>query len=93
MILHLGKDSVIPLKDIVAIIDKESSFKSEATKRFFECAQERGTIENVSDDVKTYIVTEKTRKDKKEKIKETVIYTSNISSMTLKQRAGLIDNI
>lgn len=95
MLLHLGKDSVIPLKDIIAIIDKESAFKSEDTKKFFELVQKQGDIKNTTDKVKTYILTQKTEIEKKSrrKIKKTIIYTSNISSMTLKQRAGFMEDM
>lgn len=81
MLLHLGKDSVIPLKDIIAIIDKQSSFKSEDTRQFFEQAENQGIVSNTSDKIKTYILTEKT------------IYTSTISSMTLRQRAGFMEDM
>ena len=81
MLLHLGKDLVIPLKDIIAIIDKESAFKSEDTRQFFEQAEKRGTIKNTADKIKTYILTDKT------------IYTSTISSMTLRQRAGFMEDM
>lgn len=81
MLLHLGNNSVIPLKDIIAIIDKESSFKSEYTKQFFKLAQKEGIINDTDDKAKTYIITEKT------------IYTSRISSVTLRQRAGFMEDM
>ncbi len=81
MILHLGKDLVIPLRDIIAIIDSESALTSDNTKEFLKQAHEKGIIDNSASNVKTYIITEKT------------IYTSNISSMTLKQRAGFMEGI
>lgn len=95
MLLHLGKDSVIPLKEVIAIIDKESAFKSESTKKFFENAHEQGIIENVTDEVKTYILTDKMiyKKNALKKTRKSVIYTSNISSNTLKKRAGFVDGI
>lgn len=97
MLLHLGKDVVIPLRDIIAIIDKKSSFKSEYTQRFFERAAENEHIEHISDknDVKTYILTDRLERDKNsgKKIRKNIIYTSNISSSTLKKRAGFVDNI
>lgn len=95
MLLHLGKDSVIPLKDIIAIIDKDSSFKSEDTKKFFEKAQKEGIIKCTTDKTKTYIITEKTQveKNSRKKIKKITVYTSNISSMTLKQRAGFMEGM
>lgn len=95
MLLHLGKDTVIPLKEVIAIIDKESAFKSETTKRFFDKAYEQGIIENVTDEVKTYILTDKiiNKKDIGKQTRKSIIYTSNISSTTLKKRAGFVDEI
>lgn len=95
MLLHLGQDSVIPLKDVIAIIDRESAFESEDTKQFFELAEKNGDIKKITDTIKTYIITEKEEKSKgkKGKIKKNIIYTSNISSATLKQRAGFMDDL
>lgn len=95
MLLHLGKDSVIPLKEVIAIIDKESAFKSETTKKFFDNAYKQGIIENVTDEVKTYILTDKVIYEKNvgKQARKSVIYTSNISSTTLKKRAGFVDGI
>lgn len=96
MLLHLGKDAVIPLRDVIAIIDKKSAFESSETKRFFENAKKNGDIEDITDgDVKTYILTEKVLKvrDIDNSKRKSIIYTSNISSTTLKKRAGFIENI
>lgn len=95
MLLHLGKDAVIPLRDVIAIIDKESAFKSETTKKFFEQAYQEGIIRNVTDEVKTYILTDKiiNRKNIRKQTRKSIIYTSNISSTTLKKRAGFVDEI
>ncbi len=96
MFLHLGKDLVIPLKELIAIIDIESVIKSENTKNFLKVAEEEGFIYDVSEDnIKSYIITEKINKGKKSltKVRKSVIYSSNISSKTLLKRAGFIDNI
>ncbi|MGF7060726.1 extracellular matrix regulator RemB [Brassicibacter mesophilus] len=96
MFLHLGKDFVIPLKDIIAIIDAETAFKSNDTREFFKIAEEEGFIHDiVKDGIKTYIITEKAEKDKNDgtEVRKSIIYSSNISSTTLYKRAGFIDNI
>lgn len=96
MLLHLGKDAVIPLRDVIAIIDKKSAFESEETKNFFKNAKKNGDLKDITDDnIKTYILADKIVKGvdiDKNKSKH-VIYTSNISSTTLKKRAGFIDNM
>jgi len=94
--LHMGKNLAIPLKDIIAIIDAETAFKSNDTREFFKIAEEEGFIHNiVKEGIKTYIITEKSEKDKKDgtEVRKSIIYSSNISSTTLCRRAGFIDNI
>lgn len=96
MFLHLGKNFVIPLKDVIAIIDAETAFKSSDTKEFFNIAKEEGFIYDiVKDDIKSYIITERVEKDKKNstKIRKSIIYSSNISSDTLYKRADFVDKI
>lgn len=96
MFLHLGKDLVVPTKDIIAIIDAKTAFKSNDTKEFFEIAKEEGFIYNiVSEGIKSYIITEKVEKDNRNgaDIRTSIIYSSNISSTTLAKRAGFIKNI
>lgn len=94
MFLHLGNNFVIPLEDIIAIIDKKTAFESKDTVDFFRTAKEEDFIKNIVDeDIKSYIITEKIEKDKKERksIRKSIIYSSNISSSTLYKRAGLIN--
>ncbi|WP_026895531.1 extracellular matrix regulator RemB [Clostridiisalibacter paucivorans] len=96
MFLHLGKNTVIPLKDIIAIIDAQSSFQSKDTRDFIKICMEEGFVENISDDkVETYIITESVQKDKStgEEIRKSKIYSSHISSTTLFKRAEFIENI
>ena len=95
MFLHLGKDLIIPINELIAIIDVES-VKSADTKNFFKIAEEEGFIYDISDNnVKSYIITEKieNNKEKTAKVRKSVIYSSNISSKTLLKRAGFADNI
>ncbi len=86
MFIHLGGDIVISLKDVISIMDMESSNISNTTKEFLSIAEEEGFIKKISkDQPKTFILTEKDNK--------TIIYLSPISSVTLYKRAGFIDNI
>ncbi|MTI49783.1 extracellular matrix regulator RemB [Sporosalibacterium faouarense] len=96
MFLHLGKDFVIPIMDIIAIVDAKTAFKSNDTKEFFKIAKEEGFIYNIVEKgIKSYIITEKVEKDKANgaDIRTSIIYSSNISSTTLAKRAGFINNI
>lgn len=91
MFLHLGNDVVIPLKDIIAIIDAKS-VNSKYTKEFIKICDEEGFIENVTDDnIKSYIITEKIEKDSKSRddVRVSIIYGSNISSTTLLKRSNI----
>ncbi len=86
MFIHLGGDIVISTKDVISIMDIESSNLSNTTKEFLSIAEDEGFIRKISeDDPKSFILTEKNNK--------TIIYLSPISSVTLFKRAGFIDNI
>lgn len=95
MFLHLGKDYVIPLKEVIAIIDAKSGLKSKISKEFFKTAGEEGFINSIVDeDIKSYIITERVEKDKQtgQKIRNSIIYSSNISSNTLLKRCDFLYN-
>lgn len=80
MFIHIGKDVAVPIKNIIAILDLETTTISKTTKEFLRTAEEEGFIENISEDIpKSFIVTENNKKSK--------IYLSNISSVTLQKRA------
>lgn len=86
MFIHLGGDTVISIKDVISIMDVESSNLSNTTKEFLSIAEDEGFIRKISeDDPKSFILTEKNNK--------TIIYLSPISSVTLLKRASFIDNI
>lgn len=86
MFLHIGGDVVIPVKNIIAILDIETTTTSKDTKDFLRIAEEEGFIESISDDLpKTFIITEVEKKSK--------IFLSPISSVTLQKRANFIEGI
>lgn len=79
MILHLGSDYIVPLQDVIAIIDAEAVSKSQDTKQFlerkmkdfmFSCCQH--------EEIKSYILAKKKN--------EFCVYASAISSQTLLKR-------
>lgn len=77
MFLHIGGDLIVPKNEVVAIIDLDTSTKSETTREFIQVAQEEGFISNMvdKDKAKSLIITSK------------MIYFSPISSNTLKKRS------
>lgn len=86
MFLHIGGDFVVPIKNVIAILDLESTTLSKDTRDFLSIAEEEGFIESISDDIpKSFIITEIDKKSK--------IYLSPISSITLQKRAGFVDGI
>jgi len=86
MFLHIGKDVVIPMKNVIAIIDMETTTLSKDTREFLRIAEEEGFVEAISDDIpKTFIIMEVDKKSK--------VYLSPISSVTLLKRSRFIDGI
>lgn len=87
MFLHLGGDVVIPVKDIIAILDIDNTTVSKDTKEFLKIAEEEGFIQSISDEdiPKSFIITEANKKSR--------IYLSPISSVTLQKRACYIEDI
>lgn len=86
MFLHIGGDVVIPMKNVIAILDIDTTTLSRDTKEFLKIAEEEGFIEAISEDLpKSFVITEKEKKSK--------IYLSPISSVTLQKRAGFIEDI
>lgn len=86
MILHLGGDTVVSTKNIIAIFDMETTKISRTSREFLRIAKEEGFIQKISEDQpKTFILAEINKKS--------VIYLSPISSTTLLKRSSFIDEI
>ena len=86
MFLHIGGDVVIPIKNVIAILDIETTTISKDSKDFLRIAEEEGFIQAISEDLpKSFIITEVDKKSK--------IYLSPISSITLQKRSGFIEDI
>ena len=81
MFLHVGNDVVVRFKDIIAILDMETTTVSKITRGYLNSAQEKGFVINVSEDLpKSFIVAQKG--------KAKSVYISHISSATLLKRIG-----
>lgn len=82
MFIHLGGDTVIRSKDIIAILDKQVKETSEITESFldFHAAAEQEE-EKIKDMTKAIVIT------------TDQIYFSPISSATLKRRAHFVSDI
>ena len=83
MYLHLGGDVSVNIKNIVAIMDLETTSVSKITKEFLTFVQKNNSVINVNEDLpKSYVITFDE--------KETKVYVSPISSQTLLKRANNI---
>lgn len=82
MYLHLGGDISVKIKNIVAIMDMETTSVSKITKDFLKIAQKSNWVVNVNDEElpKSYVITSEND--------ETRVYISPISSQTLLKRAN-----
>ena len=88
MYLHLGQYTVVRTDDIVGIFDIDNSSVSKHTKEYLAQAQKRGRVVNVSEEdiPKSFVVCH-------EKDGSIRVYVSQISSVTLKKRAGFVDGL
>lgn len=81
MYLHLGGDTVVSLKDVIAIFDLDITSTSKITREFLQVVEEEGFVVNVSEDLpKSYILAETDNESK--------VYISPISAATLLKRAN-----
>ena len=82
LFIHLGDNVLVPLKEIIAIIDAKMEQSTESMKEFLQISDEEGFVVAIDEDeVKSYVVTTKK------------VYYSPISSLTLKKRSHFIENL
>ncbi len=93
MFVHLGGDVVVCTKDIIAILDIESTLKSKHSKDFLNICEEEGFVNRVTDEEpRSFVVMEKIegKPYKGRAIRKVVVYYSPISALTLQKRAKFI---
>lgn len=57
MLVHIGNNSSIEAKDIIAVIDADTSTVSKVTRDFLKNAQDENRVEIISDDLpKSFII-------------------------------------
>ncbi|WP_100400506.1 extracellular matrix regulator RemB [Bacillus sp. FJAT-44742] len=81
MFIHLGGDTVIRAKDVVAILDYETNKSSAISQQFLNTKDKKDIIEISADLQKSIVVT------------DDILYFSPISSLTLKRRASVVSGI
>jgi hypothetical protein len=86
MFLHIGTDVEILKKDIIAIMDLDSIYLSKTSMDFFDNYKKKGKVYSISEDKPKSIVIVNNNKD-------TSIYLSPISSVTLQKRIDFVQSL
>ena len=82
MFIHIGNNNTVLVKDIIAILDKDTVESFETTKNFIERLIKKGLLFNFEDkEIKSYVIIGSDNKNSKYGL-----YTSSISSQALYQR-------
>lgn len=83
MFIHLGRDTLVYDKAVVAIVDLSTIGESKATQEYLELAEVEGRVIRVDDK----------GKEKSAVITDDGTYLSPISSSTLRKRASFVDSL
>ena len=85
MYLHLGRETVVNTKNIISILDLESTSVSKFSKEFLKIVEEEGFVRNVSDELpKSIVICEEKG--------QSVVYITNISTKALAGRIKKREN-
>ncbi len=86
MYLHLGQDTVVRTDQVVGIFDLENTSISKITKEFLAKSERAGRVVNVTSDLpKSFVICTDGGRVR--------VYITQISSATLRKRAGFIEGI
>ena len=86
MYLHLGQDTVVRTRDIIGIFDIENTSLAKSTRGYLAQAEKSKHVVNVTYEMPKSFIVCVSKGEKR-------VYLSQISSATLKKRAGYIDDI
>ncbi|MBQ9963552.1 MAG: DUF370 domain-containing protein [Clostridia bacterium] len=81
MYLHIGQETVVPMREIVGIFDMENTTISKSTRTFLNEAERNGRVITVGDDLPKSFVVCQTEDNLQ------TVYISQISCATLLKRA------
>lgn len=79
MYIHLGSNTVVNIKDVIAIIDMDKTTTSKNTRNFLTYAQKNGQVINVSEELPKSAVICNYKGENR-------VYISQISPATLQVR-------
>lgn len=86
MIIHLGGDVIIPMEDIVAIIDVETAKNCKDTRQYLERLKDDNKVTVIEgEENKSYILVKQNGQHR--------VYVSPISSATLLKRSHFMGEI
>ncbi len=84
MYLHLGKDTVLKMSELIGFFDIETTSVSAKTREYLKKSEQKGQVTAVAEELpKTFVVCATKRGENR-------IYLSQISPTTLKGRAGFL---
>jgi len=78
MLLHLGENKAVLLKDVILILDMEKALDSPVNKEFLEIARDEKRVVSITDSPKTMVLISKKR--------TSTAYLSPVSGSTLSKR-------
>ena len=85
MFLHIGEGKLLRKKDIIAVLDLETTSIGKKTKEFLRKSEKNGETEYISYEIpRTYVICEKKGEKK--------VYMTQLSSQTLYKRAERIED-
>ena len=80
MYLHLGQNTLVPVKSVLGVFDLDNSTSSHITRKFLNNAEKNKILINISEDIpRSFVLCNENGK--------TVIYLSQLSSQTLLKRS------
>lgn len=84
MYLHLGRDIVVRIADVIGIFDMDRATVGKITRKYLKRAEKNGTVRTITQELpKSFIVCLEGKKE--------VVYISQISSTTLLKRTAFFD--
>ena len=86
MFLHIGRDTIVNMNDIIGIFDIEKSSTSKITREYLRSSPDKQIISITDELPKSFIVCENSLKDKNNGKNVLKVYISQISASTLKKR-------
>lgn len=86
MYIHLGQDVIVKSRDIVAILDIDTTSVGGITRDYLRAAQKEGVVVSVTDDLPKSVILCQGEDGRR-------VYISQISTATLEKRSGYLDGI